>query len=276
MTKTLCIYHGNCADGFTSAWIVRQALDNNVDFYAGFYQNPPPDVIDKIVYIVDFSYKRPIMEDIVRKAKKVIHIDHHDTAIKDMAGFEADNFETLYSHANTESGAMLTWRYFYPDKEVPVIVKHIDDRDRWKFLIPGTKEIQSNIFSYDYTFENWDMLMTQAIPQQITEGVAIERKHHKDIKELAGVVVRRMNIDGHIIPVANVPYMLGSDMCHLLAKGEPFSAYYYDKTDRREFGLRSEEGGLHVGNIAVKYGGGGHEHAAGFSVSYDKAKEFEI
>jgi oligoribonuclease NrnB/cAMP/cGMP phosphodiesterase (DHH superfamily) len=155
MTQKLCIYHGNCADGFTAAWIVRLALGfsekydsqtsdyqkigrGTLEFHAGFYQTPPPDVTGKIVYIVDFSYKRPIMEEIVKKAAKVIHIDHHDSAIKDMADFTAPNFESLYSPDNTESGAMLTWKYFYPTREVPALIRHVDDRDRWKFSLPGT------------------------------------------------------------------------------------------------------------------------------------------
>jgi uncharacterized protein len=276
MTKTLCIYHGNCADGFTAAWVVRLALGNDVEFHSGFYQTPPPDVTDKIVYIVDFSYKRPIMEEIIAKATKVIHIDHHDTAIKDMAGYKSPKFETLYSPENTESGAMLTWRYFFPARPIPQMIKHVDDRDRWQFLLHGTREIQANIFSYDYTFENWDMLMKQNLDQQIAEGAAIERKQAKDIRELMNVVVRRMNIGGYNVPVANIPYQLGSDMCHALAKNEPFAAYYYDKKIGREFGLRSEENGVDVGMIAAQYGGGGHMHASGFRITYEEAKKFEV
>ncbi len=37
----LCIYHGNCADGFGAANIVRLALNKKVDFYPGVYQMPP-------------------------------------------------------------------------------------------------------------------------------------------------------------------------------------------------------------------------------------------
>lgn len=275
MTNKMCIYHGHCADGFTAAWVVRLAVGKDVEFVAGTYQSPPPDVTGKIVYIVDFSYKRSVMEEIVEKAAKVVHIDHHDTAITDMQGYVNDKFETLYSYENTASGAMLTWQYFFPDVEVPRMIRHIDDRDRWQFLLHGTREIQANIFSYDYTFDNWDMLMTQDIDQQIREGSAIERKHAKDIKELMGVVVRRMNIAGYNVPVANVSYMLGSDMCHCLAKNEPFAAYYYDRPTGREFGLRSEEGGMHVGEIATQFGGGGHAHAAGFRLGYAAAEKFE-
>jgi oligoribonuclease NrnB/cAMP/cGMP phosphodiesterase (DHH superfamily) len=276
MTNKICIYHGQCADGFTSAWIIRQAHGKDVEFYPGYYGQPAPDVTGSIVYIVDFSYKRPEMEDIIAKAAKVIHIDHHTSAIKDMLDFSAPNFEKFYSAENTESGAMLTWKYFYPDLPVPRLIQHIDDRDRWKFLLRGTREVQANIFSYDYTFENWDMLMLQSIDEQILSGTSIERKQAKDIKELMGVVVRRMNISGYNVPVANVSYMIGSDMCDALAKNEPFSAYYYDTPTLRMFGLRSSLNGVDVSKIAQEYGGGGHEHASGFRVTYEDAAKFEV
>jgi oligoribonuclease NrnB/cAMP/cGMP phosphodiesterase (DHH superfamily) len=274
MSKVVCIYHGNCADGFTAAWVVRKIYPD-AEFIAGFYQTDPPDVTGKIVYMVDFSYKRPIMEKMVKQCEDFIHIDHHATAIKDMEGFEAPNFETFYSPENTASGAMLTWQYFFKS-EPPRFIQHVDDRDRWQFKIPGTREVQANAFSYDYTFENWDFLVNQDLDEQIREGSAIQRRMVKDIKELSNVVVRRVNIAGYNVPCANVPYQYGSDMCNFLCKGEPFAAYYYDKPTGREFGLRSAEGAVHVGEIAAQFGGGGHEHASGFRVSFEKAKEFEI
>jgi uncharacterized protein len=274
MKDKLCIYHGNCADGFTSAWVVNK-VHPEAEFFAGFYSNPPPEVTDKIVFIVDFSYKRAVMEELVKKAHLVIHIDHHDTAIKDMEGYKDPKFETFYSPENTESGAMLCWKYFFPEIEVPEIIRHVDDRDRWKFLLPGTREISANMFSYDYTFENWDMLMNQALDEQIRDGTAIERRMAKDAKELINVVVRRMNIAGYNVPVANVPYQFGSDVCNALCKNEPFAGYYYDKPTHREFGLRSSIGAVHVGEIALQFGGGGHANSSGFKMSFDDARKFE-
>jgi oligoribonuclease NrnB/cAMP/cGMP phosphodiesterase (DHH superfamily) len=271
----LCIFHANCADGYTAAWVVNQA-QSDVEFFPGFYNTSPPNVDGKIVYIVDFSYKRSNMESIVSKAKKVIHIDHHDIAIKDMAGFSASNFESLYSPENTESGAMLTWRYFYPNIDIPRFIRYIDDRDRWQFKLPSSREVSANVFSYDYSFENWNMLMSQDLEEQIKDGTAIERRMAKDVKELLNVVVRRMNIAGHNVPIANVPYQFGSDIGHALGKNEPFAGYYYDTPTSRIFGLRSNEGGLHVGEIAKTFGGGGHEHAAGFKRTYEQARTFEV
>lgn len=273
--KKICIYHGNCADGFTAAWIVRKA-EGDMEFVAGVYKEPPPDVRGKIVYIVDFSYKRPIMGLLVKDAEKVIHIDHHTSAIKDMEGFEAPNLVKFYSPENTESGAMLAWRYFYPEVAVPDFIKHIDDRDRYQFKLPGTREIQANVYSYEYTFENWNKLFEQKLEDQFREGTAIERRMIKDAKELLGVVSRRMIIDGHNIPVVNVPYQYGSDICDILCKNELFAAYYYDTQKGREFRLWSADDGLDVAVIAEKFGGGGHAHTSGFRVSYNEAEEFEI
>ena len=276
MTKKICIYHGNCADGFTAAWVVRKALGNDVEFYPGFYRESPPDVKGKDVYIVDFSYTTDIMEQITADANSVTHIDHHETAIRAMECFCHPKLFKFYSPENTESGAMLAWKYFFPNEEVPNIIKHVDDRDRWKFLIDGTREIAANMFSYEYTFENWDMLMGQELDTQIREGYAIQRRMDKDTKELSSVVVRRMNIAGYNVPCANVPYQYGSDMCSFLAKDEPFAAYYYDKPTHREFGLRSTPDGVNVAKIAETFGGGGHAMASGFKRSFDEAKEFEI
>jgi len=48
-----------------------------------------------------------------------------------------------------------------------------------------------------------------------------------------------------------------------------FCLIWHDRHGRRYFSLRSREGSTDVAQIAVKYGGGGHRHAAGFSVSLE-------
>ena len=70
MTPDICIYHGNCADGFTAAWAVRRRFPG-VECIAGVYGAPPPDVRDKHVIMVDFSYKRPVLEAMSADAKTI-------------------------------------------------------------------------------------------------------------------------------------------------------------------------------------------------------------
>ena len=52
----LCIYHGFCADGFTAAWVIWTWYGaGQVEFHAATHGEPPPEVGDREVYVVDFS-----------------------------------------------------------------------------------------------------------------------------------------------------------------------------------------------------------------------------
>jgi uncharacterized protein len=274
---TICIYHGNCADGFSAAWVVRKAFENNgeyIDFYPGVYQEPPPeDIINKNVIFVDFCYKRPIILEMAEKANSILIIDHHKSAVEDLIDLP-DNVVTKFDIEH--SGAMLTWIHFFPGKEPPQLLKHIEDRDLWKFELPNTRAIQATIFSYPYDFDIWDQLMESNMETLVNEGIAIERKHFKDMYELIAVTRREMVIGGIKIPVANLPYTLTSDAGYEMAEGYPFAACYWDTPGGRVFSLRSREDGIDVSEIAKQYGGGGHKHAAGFRVDFLTARMFEV
>jgi nanoRNase/pAp phosphatase (c-di-AMP/oligoRNAs hydrolase) len=74
----------------------------------------------------------------------------------------------------------------------------------------------------------------------------------------------------------NCNHYFASDVGHVLAKDHPFSASYYDTNDGRVFSLRSAEGCIDVSVVAKHLGGGGHASAAGFRVTFDEARAFEI
>lgn len=273
--KPLCIYHGNCADGFGAAWVFKTQADREFDFHAGVYQDAPPDCLGRDVYLVDFSYKRPIVDTIIKVANRVVLIDHHKTALDDLKPLIEDG--SIQSLCSLEhSGAALAWEWFRGHDAIPRLLAHIEDRDLWRFAMPNTREIQANVFSYPYDFKVWDELMERPIADLIEEGKAIERKHFKDIDELVGVVTRRMVIGGHNVPVANLPYTLTSDAGHKLANGEAFAGCYWDTPTGRTFSLRSTDDGMDVSEIAKQYGGGGHRNAAGFRVPYEKCAQFEV
>lgn len=297
----LVIYHGNCADGFSAAWVfwhVQKFIPMTFDFHAGVYGEDPPDVSERDVYLVDFSYSRQVVKDMIQigGALHITVIDHHKTAMENLTGLDDELEEEahiaemeLNGNDNEErdsqltlifnmeqSGATMAWDYW---DEVwranglwrPVLLGHVEDRDLWRFKLPLTREIQAAVFSYEYTFENWDRLMLETNTLVLAEGgAAIERKHHKDIAELLKVCERLMEIGGILVPVASLPYTLTSDAGHDMAKryknGTVFAACYWDTDTHRVFSLRSVEGGMDVSEVAKKYGGGGHKNAAGFKV----------
>lgn len=301
MTKPLCIYHGNCADGFGAAWAVRHSFGDEVEFHAGVYQDAPPDVAGRDVILVDFSYKRPVLLEMGQKARSILVIDHHKSAAEDLAAdgnyvvdfgsytgdltwkrfldnvyqdqCEGAPYARIYAIFDMDrSGAGMAWDFFCGGGRPPLI-DHIEDRDLWRFKLEGTREIQAVVFSYPYDFDVWDELMARSQAdadrqRMIDEGAAIERKHHKDVAELVAAFKRRMIIGGQEVWAANLPYTLTSDAGNLMAQGEPFAACYWDTPEGRVFSLRSTEDGADVSAIAKQYGGGGHRNASGFRLPH--------
>ena len=286
MTQPLCIYHGNCADGFGAAWAVWKRF-KDWDFYPGIYQDPPPDVTGRKVIMVDFSYKRLVLEEMAAKAQSILILDHHKTAEDDLAEYPEPPEDSpghkgwlpdsgIYARFDMEkSGAMLAWEHFH-EGAPPKLIEHIQDRDLWKFKLSKTREIQAAIFSYPYDFLVWDRLMFSQdglLDDLIQQGEAIERKHHKDIAELVKVCKRQMVIGGYTVWAANLPYTLTSDAGHLMAQNGDFAACYFDTPEGRTFSLRSSDEGMDVSAIAKAYGGGGHRNASGFRLRYDQLDE---
>ena len=269
MPKKLCIYHGNCLDGFGAAWAVRNALGDAVEFFKGIHQKSPPVVDGRDVILVDFSYKKEVLDSMLETATSITILDHHVSAEQDLCEL-LTNGQIKGLFDMHRSGAMLAWQWFNPEKRAPVLIEHIQDRDLWLFNLEGTREINSALSSYPHDFDVWDKLMSaneQELETLKHEGEAIERKLHKDIKELIESGVRRMNIAGYDVPVLNAPSAYVSDAGHLMSIGEPFAACYWDHPDGRSFSLRSnKEDGVDVAQIAIMYGGGGHKNAAGFTV----------
>lgn len=265
MSIPLCIYHKNCLDGFTGAWVVNRACEGEVDFFPGVYQEDPPDVRDRDVIFVDFSYKRPVMQKILDEATSVVIIDHHASAITDLDGLPfADSLLNV-----DRSGAMLAWNFYFAGEDPPLFIKYVQDRDLWKWELPDSKEVSASMFTYPYDFAyfDWFALMdSDGIKALADEGRALHRKQMKDIDELIRSNKRSMVIGGHTVPVANIPYLMASEACNIMAEGVKFAASYSDTSRGRAFSLRSREDGIDVSEVAKLYGGGGHKHAAGFTV----------
>ena len=271
LTKpTLCIYHGNCADGFGAALAVWLRFRNEVEYVPGFYGEAPPDCTGHRVLLVDFSYKLPELERIIEQAESVTILDHHKTAEADIQPLlDAGRIQGEFDM--NRSGAAMAWDWFHPDHDRPRLIEYIQDRDLWQFNLEGTREITSVLFSYDQDFHVWKEIMAALEDDEergsvLRMGQALRRKHMKDVREAIDLTKRRMLICGYSVPVANVPYIFASDAGNIMAEGELFAASYFDTPDGRKFSLRSKDGGMDVSEIAKRFGGGGHARAAGFQV----------
>lgn len=252
--KPLCIYHGNCADGFTAAWAVWKRFGDEFDYFPGVYQQPPPDVKGRTVVLVDFSYKRDVLHEMAKVADSILILDHHKSAAEDIMaknviiGMTSPLEVSNYSYSGRDrwevhlenvrmdhnencfgvvhalfdmnrSGAGIAWDFFHPKQKRPALVEFVEDRDLWRFEKDGSRAVNAYVFSHAYTFENWDKLNAETIGDitgVVRAGEAIERKHHKDVAELVAALKQYMTIGGFRVPVANLPYTLTSDAGHLM------------------------------------------------------------
>jgi oligoribonuclease NrnB/cAMP/cGMP phosphodiesterase (DHH superfamily) len=285
--KLLCVYHFPCPDGFSAAWVVREALgEENVEFVPMNYGQPYDIEMfrDRAVYLVDFSFKAKEMLAICDIADNVLVIDHHKTAEAELSGLMHDKLMTIFDMDH--SGAVLTWNYFFAAQgiattsgkvngiDVPLFLKYIEDRDLWKWKLPASREICMAISSYDYTFENWSMLDAMCgldLYKLELEGRTLKRQFDKTLRAMLKETMYMGDFAGHHVPIANVPYAYASDAGNLMCDGPmskaPFSVTYYDTANGfRKYSLRSTDAGLDVSEIAKMYGGGGHRNAAGFSL----------
>lgn len=268
MDKLLCIYHANCPDGFTAAWVVRKRLGaENVEFFAASHGSEPPDVTGRNVDIVDFSYKRPVLESMIEKSVSVKILDHHKTAKADLEGIASDKCHCTFDMGR--SGARIAWDHYFPGQEPPMLLLNIEDHDLWKFRYDTTRNATAGLNSYPMTFETWDDLMSASTAYSLLliAGEHINRKAQQDLDHILPMVTRRMTIAGHNVPVANVPHLMASAAGNILCQGEPFAASYYDADGKRVFSLRSRDEAVDVSAIAAKFGGGGHRNAAGFQAA---------
>lgn len=269
---TLCIYHANCADGFGAALAVwLRFADSRPEFVPAAYGDIPPNCTGHDVLLVDFSYKLPVLEQIIAQAKSVTILDHHKTAEADIQPLlDAGRVHGEFDMAR--SGAAMAWDWCFPDDDRPRLIEHIQDRDLWQFKLKGTRELSAALFSYDFDFEGWKDILTiveddEGMEFMVRMGQTLRRKHNKDLDEILKATKRRMLICGYSVPVANVPHMFASDAGNRMAEGELFSASYFDTPDGRKFSLRSKDTGMDVSEIAKRFGGGGHARAAGFKMS---------
>lgn len=274
MERPLVIYHANCPDGFGAAVVAyrhfRQGDDCLCDFVAASFGQPPPEVTKRQVYILDFSYARPVLKTMCRTAQTVTILDHHITAEQTLAGLEKEHENLRVIFDMNKSGAVLTWEFFH-HQPPPRLLLHIQDRDLWRFALEGTNDLYAALQARPFDFQSWAALIDGGeLPASLfAEGKAINRYRremislHRD-KAVIGT------IDGCQVPIVNCYEEIASDLLGELAEDHPFAAGYQDQGNRRKWSLRSSATGADVAEIAARFGGGGHQHAAGFITNIPK------
>ena len=274
MKPIVIIYHHNCPDGFSGAWAAYKKFGNKAEYIGGKHRETPPLVKGKIVYFIDFSYPPEIIKDFIKNNKQVTVIDHHVTA-QESAKLTQD-----YLFDIDHSGAVLAWQYFHPKKPVPRFLKHVEDVDLWNFKLANSREIMTYVDTFDLTFPIWNKLVREIEDKDsrkdyIEKGKVIWQSQEKIIKKIIDNNAYLVDFEGHQPLIINAPAFFASEAGHMLYKRKPpLALVWSQKGDRIKVSLRSD-GTVDVGQIALKYGGGGHKAAAAFSFNANEEKPWK-
>ena len=263
MKKRLVIYHGHCLDGFTAAWAARQSpLWRDAEFFAASYQEPPPDVSDLFVLVVDFSYPRDVMLAMEKSAAGLSVLDHHKTAKEALDGLPFATFDM------NRSGAGITWDVLHPGKERPWLVSYVEDRDIWRWALPQSREVNAWVGACRRdSFDDWDRLSATPLPKVVEKGEAVLAYIDRYVSEMAEQA-RTVEVAGTKVPMVNAPYICISELVGKLAESAPFAVGWFQRSDGLyAYSLRSRgPEGVDVSEIAKRHGGGGHRNSAGFTL----------
>ena len=250
----IVLYHAECLDGFGAAWAIWKKFPNTRFIPVKHGIPPPSDLRDYRVVIADFSYARPILEALASETKELLILDHHITAEKALADLPYAYFD------QAKSGAVLSWEWAH-GTVAPWLLRYVQDKDLWTWEMPASREINAALASHPFDFNLWDQFSQATLEQ---EGRAILRYEHELVGKLSAQAVL-VEFQGEIVPSVQSA-VLTSQIGERLSPDHPFCLIWHDRDGRRYFSMRSREDGTDVGAIAASFGGGGHTHAAGFSV----------
>jgi len=267
----ICIYHGNCTDGFAAAWAVNQKYkEENIVFKEGLFGSVPPDVTGMDVIIVDFSYSRKELSKLCRSAKSILLMDHHLSSFNDLLGLDDEISNLTLIFDMERCGCQIAWDHYFPDVVPPKVFDNIADRDLLKYKLLNTRYVSAYAFSSEYSFQKWDWIMDeQNYDEVVTVGEILDNKVQKNVVGLANHAQIKLYRDMPIV-VANAPEFYACDLARVLLDSHSkvaFAAIYYvNGSGKFKVSLRSCTKGINVEEVATRHGGGGHRNASGFIV----------
>ena len=285
--KIIVLYHANCPDGLASAWVAKKRFGDSAEYVSIKRGEGFPNILningenisyanlkEIEIYVMDFSFIKEEIKDAESKFKKIVIIDHHISSKEEVESAHEHVFDLDHS------GCFLTWQYFYPNSDVPLLLQYISEGDIYKYRLPNHEKYMPAIYGREQTFENIDILnnLMNSVEgrEKLAEQSELLQQYENKILAPALDSIHWVEFEGMTIPAVNVclPIDERSDLLRRVYDIHPPVALSY-RWDGGEWkcSLRSN-GQFDCTTIATKYGGGGHAGAAGFAVPGDMPLPF--
>ena len=258
------IYHADCTDGFGSAYSAWKLLGNRAEYHACKHGQTPPDVKDKVVVILDFSFDNKTTKKMIEDSKELLVIDHHKSAVVELHDISNTIFDM------SKSGATLAWEFFHPGKEAPKFIQYITDRDLWKWELPYSKEFSAAFDMVPFEFEEFEKFEDDSVfDDSVKRGSYILAYSKTVVKKVCEKASPR-KMGGKDIMVVNASHWMSEIGARLSPDCDFAMIWYYDHNDKIiKVSLRAFHDRIDVSDVSKKFGGGGHRKAGGFVLPGD-------
>jgi uncharacterized protein len=268
-----CLYHGSDPDGQAGAAIAyrffKQSAKQSYTFIPVFHEKPFPwEALssEEDTLLIDFTLNTPEeFHRLDRFSKNVIWIDHHQTGIDiyDHMGLHWDGLRD-----SKHAACRLAWKYFFPEVPVPRAIRLIEDYDIWAGKYGSASKgfrLACNLIDLSPKSKTWDSWLSPDYTptQEIKTGEAILQ--HKKMEDQRAMEERgtKGTWEGHTALFCNIESP--NDLLELADKDIKVVITFVHTGPAWKVSLRArQEAGVNVGQLAQKYGGGGHKLAAGF------------
>lgn len=274
-----CFYHSADLDGHCSGAIVKYKYPDAELYGINYGHDFPYDKIDiekDTIIMVDFSLQpfTKMVELFQKLGDRLIVIDHHVSAIHDLIdGDLNDKIPGL--RINGIAGCELTWTHFFPEKEMPEVVRLLGRYDVW--------DHQPNVLEFQY-----GMRLNNTWPEnQVLWKQCFENLENNDLEDFINTTIKKGTIILEYQKQENEKYCKScafevdfngyKAICvnKLLTSSQLFeSVWDENKYDLMiTFGVRKDglwtmsfyttKSDVDCTQIAKSFGGGGHKQAAG-------------
>ena len=117
---------------------------------------------------------------------KLVLLDHHQSAAEQLAGYVCQR--GLVHFDLTRSGAHLAWAFFLPERPLPDLVRHVEDRDLWLWRDPQSAGFLSALDLEPFDFGRWQALTElhgDALTAFAARGSAMDEKFQHLCRSMA-------------------------------------------------------------------------------------------
>ena len=278
------IYHNKDFDGIASGAIMNY-YHRDITLYGYDYGDEFDFSIinDENVIMSDISFDMDIMNRIAEESNSFMWIDHHISAINKY-NKQLSNHNKIWAVLDSSiSACELTWKSFYPNREVPLIIQYLgeydtfrthEDKVRWiQIIFPfqlGMWSICKNVYDFPYHLLNYDFNVESnkiSIQEIIERGKIIMEYYHnnneyicnfcsfeRDLLRYKALCINAFGLSSEAFKSKYDESKHDLMICFCYIDGKYKLTFYTTKDN------------VDCSAIAKSYGGGGHRKAAGCQV----------